>query len=375
MAGELQLFVREALGRGLARTAIREQLLQAGWQAAEIDAALAAYAESDFPVPVPRRRPYLSAREAFLYLVLFATLYISAYNCGAVLFYLIESRVPDALHPAARGLMAREALRGAVAALLIAFPVFLSLSRYIGGLVAREPEKRGSPIRKWLTYLTLFLAALILIGDLIVLVTRLLGGEPAPRFLLKALVVFVIAAAVFGHYLGDLRREERGAEVPAPRRRALPRLAAAGMFAVLAVGLLLVGSPGHERQARLDGQRIEKLQAVADAVQDHFRNRGRLPDSLGALVRTADGAGPMPELSDRTQFTDPETGVAFEYGFADTLAFHLCAVFATRDPKGENTGSVRASGFWRHEAGRTCFTFPVRELPGAGDGPRQRPYD
>lgn len=86
MAGELQRFVREALARGLARGAIREQLLKAGWQAGEIDAALAAYAESDFPVPVPRRRPYLSAREAFLHLVPFATLYTSAFNCGAVLF-------------------------------------------------------------------------------------------------------------------------------------------------------------------------------------------------------------------------------------------------------------------------------------------------
>jgi hypothetical protein len=277
-----------------------------------------------------------------------------------VLFFLIEQRVPDALHPAVRGLMAHDSLRGAVAALLIAFPVFLLLSRYIGRLMAREPDKRGSPIRKWLTYLTLFLAALILLGDLTVLVARLLGGELPPRFLLKALVVFVIAAAVFGHYLGDLRREEQGAEAAAPRRRALARLAAAGVFAVLAVGFFLVGSPGHERRVRLDAQRVEKLQAVANAVQDHFRDRGRLPDSLGALVRPTAGAGPAPELSDRSQFTDPETGLAFAYEPADTTDFRLCAVFAARDPAGENTGWVKASEFWRHEAGRTCFAFPAR---------------
>lgn len=363
MSGELQLFVREALGRGLPRAAIREELMQAGWQAAEVDAALAAYAESGFPVPVPRRRPSLSAREAFLYLVLFATLYTSAFNCGVVLFFLIEKWVPDALHPAASGQVARDSLRGAVAALLIAFPVFLLLSRYIGGLVTREPEKRGSPVRKWLTYLTLFVAALVLIGDLIALVAELLGGELAPRFLLKALVVFVIAAAVLGHYLGDLRREEHG--VAAPRRRRLARLAAAGVFAVLATGLALLGSPGRERQARLDARRIEQLQNVSIAVQDYFARRGLLPLSLDELVRPRPGTGPAAELADRREILDPETGAVFGYESVDTTGFRLCAVFSVPDERGENTGWVDESEFWRHGPGRSCFRFPARRPEGA----------
>ena len=38
---------------------------------------------------------------------------------------------------------------------------------------------------------------------------RLLGGELSLRFVLKVLVVGVIAGGVFGYYLGELRREER----------------------------------------------------------------------------------------------------------------------------------------------------------------------
>ena len=59
--------------------------------------------------------------------------------------------------------------------------------------------------------MTLFLAATVLIGDLITLVYNLLGGELSLRFVLKVLVVGTIAGAIFGYYLRDLRREEKEA--------------------------------------------------------------------------------------------------------------------------------------------------------------------
>ncbi len=74
---------------------------------------------------------------------------------------------------------------------------------------SRDPERRGSKVRKWLTYLTLFVAATILTGDLITLLYNLLGGELTSRFLLKAATVAAIAGGVFGYYLWDLRGEER----------------------------------------------------------------------------------------------------------------------------------------------------------------------
>ena len=66
-------------------------------------------------------------------------------------------------------------------------------------------------MRRWLTYLTLFLAATVLIGDMTVLVYNLLGGEISLRFLVKSLVVGAIAGTIFGYYLWDLRREENQA--------------------------------------------------------------------------------------------------------------------------------------------------------------------
>lgn len=347
---ELQRFVRDALARGLERDAIRDELQLAGWRADEIEAALGAYRASAFPVPVPRRRPYLSAREAFLYLVLFATLYTSAFNTGQVLFALVERWIPDPLRGAGYWQPYGEWVRGATAGIIIAFPIFLFLSRVIGSEVAREPEKRGSPVRKWLTYLTLFIAALVIIGDLTVLVTRVLGGELAPRFVLKVIVVFLVASVVFGHYLGDLRREE---EEAASHRRVAgppPRMVAGAVFAVAITGLLLSGTPRAERARQFDERRLEALRQISSAVTSYYNARRSLPDSLEALLHVPDGVAVE-------TLTDPSGARRYGYRTLDSLAYELCAEFEAEDSR--SVARTFRAEFWRHGAGPKCFRFDV----------------
>jgi len=204
-AQELDTFVREALMRGQSRQAIEQALAAAGWTEAQTRDVLSAYADVDFPVPVPRPRASLSAREAFLYLVLFASLYYAAFHVGSLLFDLINFAFPDAA--AGRGYF-DSSMRWSTASVIIAFPVFALLARHLARETERQPIKRLSPVRRWLTYLTLFLAAVALICDVTTLVYNLLGGELSMRFVLKVLVVGVIAGGVFGYYLWDLRREE-----------------------------------------------------------------------------------------------------------------------------------------------------------------------
>jgi hypothetical protein len=207
---DLELFVREALARGASRGEIEAVLAEAGWPSEQVRGALDAYADVPFAVPVPRPRPYLSAREAFLYLLLFATLYLTAWHLGSLLFDLIDHAFPDPIESGYLG-DPGASMRWSVATLLIAFPVFAWVARHLAGDLARHPARRLSAVRRWLTYLTLFLAAGVLIGDMVVLVNTLLGGGATARFLLKVLVVAAIAGTVFGYYLADLRGEEREA--------------------------------------------------------------------------------------------------------------------------------------------------------------------
>lgn len=210
---ELLAFVKEALARGLPRSQIEQALLTAGWEREQIVAGLAGFADGDFPIPVPRPRPYLSAREAFLYLLLFTTLYVSAYNLGQTFFQLINLAIPDAAAPtyAPGPARIRESIRWAVSSLVVAFPVFLYLSALTGKEVRRDPARRTSKVRRWLTYLTLFIAAAVIIGDLIALLSDLLGGELTLRFALKVVTVGGIATGIFAYYLHDLRSEDRDA--------------------------------------------------------------------------------------------------------------------------------------------------------------------
>jgi hypothetical protein len=205
-------FIKDALGRGIARADIETALLTAGWEREQVSAGLASFAESSFPLPVPRPAPYTTAREAFLYLLLFTTLYWSAYHLGALIIQFITLAFPDAAAPAWEESRARiqEAMRWSVSSIIVAFPLFLYLSVFTAREARRDPARRASRVRRQLTYLTLFVAAAFIIGDLIALLNDLLAGQLTVRFALKVLTVGVIASSLFFYYLRDLRLLDQG---------------------------------------------------------------------------------------------------------------------------------------------------------------------
>ena len=206
---ELTGFLKEGLDRDLPRDQLEEVLLQAGWPPDQVRDALGRFADVKFPIPVPRPKPYLAAREAFLYLVLFSTLYVSAFNLGNLVFQFINRAFPDpALDPAFVLEASRQAIRWSISLLVVAFPVFAIVSWTNERAVRRDPNRRLSKVRRWLTYVTLFVAASILIGDVTSIVYNLLGGELTTRFMLKVLTVGAIAGSVFGYFRKDLGKEE-----------------------------------------------------------------------------------------------------------------------------------------------------------------------
>ncbi|MCP6726472.1 MAG: DUF5671 domain-containing protein [Patescibacteria group bacterium] len=205
MNTELYAFVKEALDKKLDRASIRDVLVQAGWNIKEVEKVLSAFAEVDFAIPVPRPKPYLQAREAFLYLISFITLYITAFSFGALVFGFIDKFFPDPLSYAP----ALRSLNTALASIIIAFPVYLFVTWRLSLATLKNPERKDSKVRKWLTYLTLVVAAAVIIGDLIAIVSGLLGGDITIRFLLRAVTIFAITASIFGYYLLDLQKEEK----------------------------------------------------------------------------------------------------------------------------------------------------------------------
>lgn len=206
---ELRDFVKDALRGGASRADVTQVLAEAGWASRQVQATLAEFADVAFPVPVPRPRREVDARDAFLYLILFATLAISATNLGSLLFSFIDLWMP--VPTGASSNIARyttDSMHWSIAALVVAGPVFLLASRTAHRTVARDPAQRGSRVRRSLTYFTLTIASVVLIGDLITLVYAELSGEATPRFLLKVAVVALIAGGVFLYYRAQIAADE-----------------------------------------------------------------------------------------------------------------------------------------------------------------------
>lgn len=203
----LATFIEHAIHAGSNKEQVEQALTAAGWPKEQIADGLRSFADVDFVVPVPTPKPQLLARDAFLYLVMFATLYVSGFHLGALLFQFIDLAFADRLGPDESATLSL--MRMSTAALIVAYPIFISVSYYSNRGLLSDPIRRTSPVRRWLTYLTLFIAAGVITGDFITLVYTLLSGGLSIPFLLKTLVVGLISSAIFGYYLWGIRDDDR----------------------------------------------------------------------------------------------------------------------------------------------------------------------
>ena len=353
MNPQLAAFVKESLERGQDRGAIQEVLLQAGWQEGEVRNALSAFADINFPVAVPRPKPSFHAREAFLYLLSFIALYVAAINFGILVFGLIDWTFTDPLDRGDRYPSFGKAT--VIASVIVAFPLYLFMMRRMSSEIAADPERQQSPVRRWLTYLTLVVGAGIILADVIALLANLLLGNLAVRFLLKVAAIMVITSCIFGFYLWDIRR----AETPASGLKAPTAVwalligVAVVVIACIGYSVYLFGTPGEQRSIQFDRQRVSDLTNITYNVDEFWELNGELPAGFEDMSGTGYSIDSV---------HDPETGVPYEYRVVDRAegAYELCAVFAT-DTAERRERSPRFSGDpWGHGIGRTCFPLEVR---------------
>lgn len=285
------------------------------------------------------------ARDFFLYLAVVVALYTSAVSMLMLLFAYINELFPDALdyYPGF------ESITGPMAALIVAFPLYLFLTRFLNQDIRRNPEKKELWIRRWLIYLTLFLAGVAIFVDFITLVRYFLNGEATVRFILKVLSVFVVAGSVFWYYFQDIKGKW---EQDAKHSVLAGYVAGVAVLAVIVSGFVIVGTPGELRDVRLDRERVSDLQNIQGQVINYWQRKDALPETLVDLEDPIAGyAAP----------TDPETEAIYTYEVTGPLSFTLCATFAAESR--EDGLDVRypikpVNGIdesWTHGAGEECF--------------------
>jgi len=340
-SANINQFIERAKASGATEQSLVGILTARGWPEKEVYEALAAHYERMIGVAVPRRGGAgTAAKDAFFYLLIFSTLGTWTFGLGALAFTLIDRWLADTLFSTGyyQGYDMVSAA-ASMASMLVAFPIYLLVTRSVLREERRHPEKRSSPVRKWLTYMALVIAACVFIGDLIAALTFFLRGEITSRFLAKAFVVLVISGGVFFYYFGGLRRsEESDVEGKLGGDTWMAGLSGLGVVVMLILGFLYLGTPSTQRALRADRKRAQDLYQLSDKIHTLWTANGRLP-------------GHLDELRDAAS-ADPITRAAYEYRPTEGSRYELCATFAL--PSELNQVSPRAS-VWSHPAGRHCF--------------------
>jgi hypothetical protein len=283
-----------------------------------------------------------------MYLLSTVALYLTVLSGITLLFQYINAGFPDPVSPN-YGLAGQ--VRWFVAMLIVVFPVFLWTARTLRKERDAVPEKGEIKVRKWLVYLTIFLSAILMIGDLVAVVYNFLDGELSARFYLKALVVLVVAGGVFGYYYYDLRRK---AGESAAKLNMFSWIASLAVLAIAVGAFFVVGSPSTQRNIRFDEQRLGSIQNLTYAVEQYYAAKEALPSSLNDL-NVLGGGYPM---------KDPETSALYEYRKTGDLSYELCANFALSSQEIEKYEHsyeriFPAGGDWSHGVGRSCFARTI----------------
>ena len=295
------------------------------------------------------------AADVFAHLLLFLMLYIAAFSFLALLFDYIDVL----FEPADSFYYVGQASSFVIgtSALIVVWPVYVVLSWLTGRWIKRDGIKVESATRRWLTYLALFVTAITLIVDLIVLVYNFLSGGLTANFGLKVLAVFVVAAAIFGYYLWDLRRSSRGG----PLVMIFAIVASLIVLASVIGGFFIVGTPAEQRAKRFDDRRLSDLYQIQNEAIAFYSNKDVLAKSLSDLENDVTGFV-LP--------SDPETGESYTYTPTGDLTFELCAVFGTEQNFTRSSSATPPEfGYispfepytenWNHPAGEHCFEREV----------------
>jgi len=283
-------------------------------------------------------------KDVFLNTLSFGVLYGSIVSFLTMIFQYVNYAFPDPLDFWQASIL--ETVRTSTSVLVVMFPIFLILAWMIEKDFKANPEKRNLKFRKWLTYLTLFAAAVTVIVDLIILVNSFYSGDLTTQFFLKVAVVLVVAAGTFGYYLWDVKRK------PGDKSRKPKNVAwAVGAIVLVSVvaGFFIVGSPAEQRERRFDGQRIEDLRDIQNRVINYWSRKGTLPGAIGNL---------QDELSGFRLPVDPETEENYGYMVLGGLEFELCATFNTTSNDRVEREVLRKDPYlysWEHGEGRVCF--------------------
>ncbi len=298
-------------------------------------------------------KPKTTPKDFFLWAGALITFYWSVIATIFLVFNYIDYSFPNVLvnlsDPYASG------ISNEMASIIVLLPVYMLLMHLIRKDASTDPSRNDIWVRKWAIILTLFVAGVAIAGDLITLLTTFLSGEElTTSFLLKVIVILLVAAGVFMHFIADLRGYW---DMFPMRKKAISISVAVLAVVIIGSGFFIVGTPQQARVARYDTQRVSALQDMQYRITNYWQAKRVLPTSNTELADPL-RYGPLP--------TDPQTGASYVYRATGALTFELCATFGTKGDGSQYSynepvapGMVGAKDNWQHDVGKVCFTRTI----------------
>jgi hypothetical protein len=297
-------------------------------------------------------KPKTTPKDFFLWAGAMVTLYWSVVAFVGLLFDYINYAFPSAtsyypIDPYQSGISYE------MASLIVLFPLAVVLMRFIHRDIRTDASRKDIWVRRWAIFLTLFVAGATIATDLIILLTSFLNGSDLTvAFLLKVVIVFLVAAAAFMHFIA----EYRGYWDQYPSRVHMVGYAT-GVLALLTIvaGFFVVGTPAHARMMRVDADKVSDLQNIQSQIVSYWQAKQTLPKELADLNDSISGFR-VP--------TDSQSGAAYTYEVTGAASFRLCADFNAASgvnsssadryvPTGPYGAEPRDN--WTHNAGQVCF--------------------
>jgi len=288
-----------------------------------------------------------TAKDFFLYLGVMIGLYVSSISFLVLLFQITNNVLPLAGEYTGGS---DSSIRISISVLFIFFLAFIYLSYLAMKDLKENPEKKDMWIRKWMIFLTLFIAGLTIAIDLSTLIYRFIGAEDLTlRFFLKVFFVLAVIGFIFRSSLSDLKRTSFEFTKKIKISYGIVSLI---ILSGIIYGVIQNGSPFMLRAQQMDAQRINDLTNIqSQIVYSEWQNKGIVPTSLDSL---------NDPISGFTVPKDPENSQNYEYKMISTNSFELCATFKTDNNKTKQTNiiptysdSIKEN--WQHTVGRVCF--------------------
>jgi hypothetical protein len=272
----------------------------------------------------------ISPKQFFLHLFSTAALFAAVISLLTVIFQSVNVWLPDTLSYFGG---VNESMRLALAALLVFAPSYL----WATNKLTKDPAGQVS----WLSHLTMFVAGITFLVDLMIVFYNFFGGELTTRFGIKSLAVLLVAAGIFYFYRGWIK-----GFADSKSTKVFTWIFAVLSLVVLVMGFFAGGAPWTVRTRELDVRRTQDLMAVQNYVLSFWQKENKLPENLPVDF--------VPK--------DPETGLAYEYKLLFNLKFEVCAEFKLpaqdnnyRDYYSYPNPTEKDWYTFPHEAGRVCF--------------------